>query len=171
MILDPMDARDFEAEALAHLTSVYRVALWFCGNPEQAEDLTQETYVRALAARDRFARTNMRGWLLTILRNLYLNAARRRSLVTEVPLEDSGDFPVEAIRDVPAGLVRRDIEAALNKLPQELRLLVLLVDVEELSMAEIAELLGWPVGTVKSRLWRARTMLSQLLSDYSGGMT
>lgn len=164
-----MDAWDFEAEALTHLTSVYRVALWLAGNPATAEDLTQETYARALGARERFARTNMRGWLLTILRNVYRNAARHRALAGEVPLEDPGDFPVEGIRDLPVGLLRRDIEAALDKLPEELRILVLLADVEEFSMAEIADLLGWPVGTVKSRLWRARGILSQLLWEYGGG--
>lgn len=160
---------DFEIEALSHLDSVYRVALWLCGDPTEAQDLTQDTYERALRARAGFTRTNMRGWLLTILRHHFLNVRKRRDVAGEVPLEEPEMLPIQTIPDLPVGLVRSEIEAALAKLPLDLRLPILLADVEELSMAEIAEALGWPLGTVKSRLWRARSQLGALLAEYRQG--
>lgn len=157
---------EFEVEAVRHVDSVYRVALWLCGDPTEASDLTQDTYERAFRARSTYTRTNMRAWLFTILRHRFLNIRRHREVAGEVPLEEPDLAGVPSIPDLPAGLVRRDIEAALLKLPPELRLPLLLADVEELSMAEIAETLEWPEGTVKSRLWRARAKLGALLQTY-----
>ncbi|MBI4271083.1 MAG: RNA polymerase sigma factor [Candidatus Rokubacteria bacterium] len=157
---------DFEAEALGHLDSVYRVAVWLCGDPTEAQDLTQDTYERAFRARGGFVRTNMRAWLLTILRHRFLNVRRRHDIAAEVPLPEPETLTASPLPDLPPGLVRGDIERALAKLPLELRVPVLLADVEELGMAEIAEVLGWPLGTVKSRLWRARAQLGALLEDY-----
>lgn len=150
---------EFELEALGHLDSVYRVALWLCGDPVEAQDLTQDTYERALRAQAGFTRTNMRGWLLTILRNRFLNVRRQWTVRGETALEEAGGAATEAIPDVPPALVRRDVEAALARLPEGLRLPLVLADVEDLRMEEIAGALGWPVGTVKSRLWRARREL------------
>lgn len=163
------DAWSFEAEILRHLDSVYRVALWLSGDPTEAHDLTQATYEHALRARPRFVPENPRGWLLTILRHVFLNVRRHQAIVVEVPLEDHEAAMATPIANLPPGLVRADIEAALDKLPGELRLPLLMADVEGLSMAEIAEALGWPVGTVKSRLWRARTRLGMLLREYAEG--
>jgi RNA polymerase sigma-70 factor (ECF subfamily) len=160
------ESLDFEVEALQHLDSVYRVALWFCGNPVEAQDLTQDTYERALRARASFTRTNMRGWLLTILRNHFLNQRRRRSVAGEVELAPDLPAPGLGILDLPPALVRSDIAEALDKLAPELRLPLLMADVEELTTAEMAAALGWPLGTVKSRLWRARQELAGLLQDY-----
>jgi RNA polymerase sigma-70 factor (ECF subfamily) len=166
-----MDRAEFESEALSHLDSVYRVALWLCGDPTEAQDLAQDTYERAWRARPRFTRTNMRAWLLTILRHHFLNTRRRRSLAGEVPWEEVPVPPADPMPALPPGLVREDIQGALAKLPEDLRLVVVLADVEELPMAEIAAVLDWPVGTVKSRLWRARAHLAHTLSDYRGGTT
>jgi RNA polymerase sigma-70 factor (ECF subfamily) len=157
---------DFETEALSYLDSVYRVARWLCGDPTEASDLTQDTYERAFRARERFIRTNMRAWLLTILRRHFLNTRRRHDIAGETPLEEADAQIAQAIPGLPDGVLRHDVEAALAKLPIELRLPLLLADVEEMSMAEIAEALGWPVGTVKSRLWRARGQLASLLREY-----
>ncbi len=161
----PDDAYDFDAEALAHLDSVYRVAFWLSGSAAEAQDLTQDTYERALRAREKFVRTNMRAWLLTILRRHFLNVRRRERLVDEVALEEAVAVD-ESVPEVPITVMRQDLQAALAKLSNELRLPLLLADVEELSMSEIASTLGWPIGTVKSRLWRARRELGALLRDY-----
>lgn len=160
-----MDAYEFETEALAHLDSVYRVALWLSGNPAEAQDLTQDTYERALRARHGFVRTNMRAWLLTILRHRFFNLRRRSRIVQEVDLDEATTLE-EPVPEVPTSVMRQDLEAALAKLPSELRLPLLLADIEELGMAEIADALGWPVGTVKSRLARARRELGAGLRDY-----
>jgi RNA polymerase sigma-70 factor (ECF subfamily) len=160
------DPWEFEVEVLSHLDSVYRIALWLCGDPTEAHDLTQDTYERAFRARATFTRTNARAWLLTILRHHFLNVRRRRTIAREVDLDEAEALPGESVPDLPPGLVRSDIEAALGRLPLELRLPVLLADVEELSMAEIAQTLDWPVGTVKSRLWRARVQLGMSLREY-----
>lgn len=157
---------DFEAEALSHLDSVYRFALWLSGNPAEAQDLTQETYERAWRARAGFTRTNMRAWLFTIVRRQFLNLRRHQGVMGEVALEE---YDATAVADLPVGVLRRDLEDALAKLGWELSAPLLLADVEELSMAEIADALGWPIGTVKSRLWRARVQLAALLRDYRGG--
>jgi len=159
------DVYDFETEALAHIDSVYRVALWFCGNPAEAQDLTQDTYERALRARHGFVRTNMRAWLLTILRHRFLNVRRRARIVEEVGLDEATTLE-EPVPEVPTTVMRHDLEAALAKLSAELRLPLLLADIEELSMAEIATTLDWPVGTVKSRLARARRDIGARLRDY-----
>lgn len=160
------EPEDFDLEVLSHLDSVYRVALWLCGDPIEAHDLTQDTYERAFRARATFTRTNVRAWLLTILRHHFFNVRRRRALAAEVAIEEAERVPSGPVPELPSGLVRRDIEAALAELPQELRLPLLMADVEEMSMAEIAEALDWPVGTVKSRLWRARIRLGTLLREY-----
>lgn len=156
----------FELEALSHLDSVYRVARWRCGDPAEAQDLVQDTYELAFKARATFTRTNMRAWLLTILKHRFLNLRRRRRIVEEVPLSAAEAVQSEPVPDVPAGVIRRDVEMALAKLAPELRLPLLLADVEELSMTEIAEVLEWPIGTVKSRLWRARREIGSLLQEY-----
>ncbi|HKW93056.1 MAG TPA: RNA polymerase sigma factor [Methylomirabilota bacterium] len=161
----PDGAYDFDAEALAHLDSVYRVAFWLSGSPDEAQDLTQDTYERALRGRKGFVRTNMRAWLLTILRHRFLNLRRRDRIVEKVALEDTAAVD-EPVPEVPITVMRQDLQAALAKLSSDLRLPLLLADVEELSMTEIASTLGWPVGTVKSRLWRARRELGALLRDY-----
>ena len=161
----PDDAYDFDAEALAHLDSVYRVAVWLSGSPDEAQDLTQDTYERALRGREGFVRTNMRAWLLTILRHHFLNLRRRDRIVDKAPLEEAVAVD-EPVPEVPIAVMRQDLQAALAKLSSDVRLPLLLADVEELSMTEIASTLGWPVGTVKSRLWRARRELGALLRDY-----
>ncbi len=163
--MPPDEAYDFAAEVLAQLDSVYRVACWLSGSTDEALDLTQDTYERALRGRAGFVRTNMRAWLLTILRHHFLNVRRRERLVEMAPLEETLAID-EPVAEVPITVMRQDVQAALAKLPSDLRLPLLLADVEELSMTEIASTLGWPVGTVKSRLWRARRELGAFLRDY-----
>jgi RNA polymerase sigma-70 factor, ECF subfamily len=169
----------FEREALVHLDSLYRVALRLTRNPAEADDLVQETMLKAYRAWDQFERgTNAKGWLLTILRHAFINEYRRRSRHPEtVDLDTIEPFSVfeELQDDDPQGtffdrIVDDEVLRAIDALPEQFRETVVLSDVEGMSYEEIARVLGVPVGTVKSRLFRARHVLQQKLYDYAVGM-
>lgn len=173
----PADRRaGFEAEALVHLDAVYRVALRLAGNAADAEDLVQETMLRAYRSWESFTPgTNAKGWLLTILRNLFINEYRRRSRHPEtVNLDTIEPFAVfqEIQGEDPQAaffnrIVDEEVIRAVDGLPEAFRDAVTLSDVEGLSYEEIAKVLGVPVGTVKSRLFRGRRMLQKKLYDYA----
>jgi RNA polymerase sigma-70 factor (ECF subfamily) len=166
------DRRTFEAEALSHLNSLYGAALRLTRNASDAEDLVQDTYVKAFRAAKQFKPgTNLKAWLFTILHNTFRNQRR-----------DSGRDPVEvdserlesaAPADPAAGpeaeLLRNaldaDLQAALDALPEPFREAVWARDVDEFSYAEIAEMLGIPPGTVMSRISRGRRMLYDSLHE------
>jgi RNA polymerase sigma-70 factor, ECF subfamily len=165
--------------ALDELDALYRLARHLTGDDDDAEDLVQDTYARALGARAQFvAGTNLRAWLFRIMRNLYIDGYRRArsSPVRRAPADEDepaddaaaprellrGDAELERLRRV----VAEDIEAALQLLSVDARTVVLL-DVEGFTESESAEVLGCNVGTVKSRLSRARAALRQLLGDYA----
>jgi len=166
------DRKTFDSESVAHISSVYRTALQLTKNQADAEDLTQETYVRALRASRTFQwGTNLRAWLLTILRNLDRNRRRDhrrapivvddRAVAASRVREDSSKTPEGLLlRDV----LDRDLQEALEALPRPLQEIVWLRDVEELSYAELAERLGIPLGTVMSRLFTARERLFKHLT-------
>ena len=164
--------RDGAAEALAHADVLHRLALHLARNPADAEDLVQETFVRALRAWGGFAGgADLRAWLLRILRNTFLDRERHaRRHPVEGDFDEAGpgaaaagdawlrgDREPEQLR----GLVAEEVAAALTELPEAARTLVLL-DLEGLSEKELALVLGCAVGTVKSRLWRARSRLRDL---------
>jgi RNA polymerase sigma-70 factor (ECF subfamily) len=164
-------------EALEHLDSLHHFARYLTGSSEEAEDLVQDTYARALGAESTFALgTNMRAWLFRILRNCFIDGRRRsrtskltdggaeeqaadRAAYSHEPLR--GDHEMEALR----GAVAQSIEHALAELSPDARTVVLL-DLEGFTETEVSEVLGCPVGTVKSRLARARDSLRKLLSEY-----
>lgn len=166
--------RPFEETVLVHLDALYRSALRLTHNRAEAEDLVQETCLRAFRSFHRFAPgTNARAWVFTILRNLFLNRLRRAG--REV-LEKNGDAPeplASATAPDPAGpdpeeaflqtVVHGDVDRALRALPLPYREAVILVDLEGLSYRECAEVLGCPLGTVMSRLFRARQLLRRAL--------
>ncbi|HYQ81549.1 MAG TPA: sigma-70 family RNA polymerase sigma factor [Anaeromyxobacteraceae bacterium] len=163
----------FGREALSHLDALYRFARRLTGEEADAEDLVQETFTRALGAAERFEPgTDLRAWMFRILRNLNLDRRRRdrrHPTVAAAPLEElpagapsAGDAEVEALR----GVVARDLERAMAALPEEWRALVLL-RLEGLGDREMAEVMGCPPGTVKSRLARARAALRQALRPYA----
>jgi len=165
-------------EALAALDGTYRLAIWLGAKEADARDLVQETYLRALQAREPFHQgRSMRAWLARILRNLYIDRRRREG--REVPaamgaeesslLDEAQETPLfgDAELGMLASLVRGDIERALDALPENHRMVVLLCDVEQWRWEEAASALQLPVGTVKSRLFRARRVLRELLSDYA----
>ena len=171
-------AEKFEADALACLDSLYRTALRLTHVPADAEDLVQETYLKAFRAADRFEPgTNLKAWLFTILHNTARNRVRdrRREAVTfdSETVDRAADAPpdVGAARfvDTPETLLLRetldpDLKAAIEALPEAFRQAVWLRDVEEFSYAEIASMLAIPAGTVMSRISRGRRMLFDRLS-------
>jgi RNA polymerase sigma-70 factor (ECF subfamily) len=153
-------------EALQHLGSLYTLARWLARDAREAEDLVQETFLRALRFAHQFTPgTNLRAWMFQILRNLHLTARKRRArdqALFSVPAGGAEAGP-PARGEVGAAL---DLDAALHRLPEEFRTAVLLADLLGCSMAEVALIQGCPVGTVKSRLSRARGMLREMLKDY-----
>jgi RNA polymerase sigma-70 factor (ECF subfamily) len=163
-------------DALVHVNALHRLARYLTRGNADAEDLVQETYARAFGAAARFAPgTNVKAWLFRILRNTFISEYRRRRaspLVAGLTLTESAeahaenflrdDLELDRLRKV----VGEEIEAALMTLGEEARTVVLL-DLEDLSEAEIAAVLDCPVGTVKSRLSRARAALRQRLRDYA----
>ena len=160
----------FEAEALASLDSLYRAALGLTRVPADAEDLVQDTYLKAFRAADRFEPgTNLRAWLFTILHNTARNRARDRARDTvavdsEVVDRASELAPASGRAETPETLLlgqalAPDLQAALDGLPDAFRDAVWLRDVEEFSYAEIAAMLNVPVGTVMSRISRGRRLL------------
>jgi RNA polymerase sigma-70 factor, ECF subfamily len=167
------DAPAFEQELLASVEAVHRFALQLTRDPSAAEDLVQETCLRALAHRDQYTPgTNCRAWLFTICRNLFVKGTRRDA--REVAVEDA-DLEAMAAAGLhgsvaasdPTGVVfeRTDVDdavrQALEKLPDEYRVVVALVDIEDQSYGSVAEILAIPIGTVRSRLFRGRRLLQQ----------
>lgn len=165
----------FEAVALPFMDRVYRVALRLTRRPEDARDLLQETYLRAFRAFDSFTPgTNCKSWLLKILYSVFVNRYRKEKREPSfVPFEEEFHRIVED----PNALERRlmesrgeqspEVSSALESLPEVFRAAVLLVDVEELSYEEAAEVLSCPLGTLRSRLFRARRMLFVALSEHA----
>ena len=166
------------ARALEFLEPLYATALRLTRNPADAEDLVQDTFVKALRFSDRFAAgTNLKAWLYTILMNTWRN--RRRDAARDTVEVDSPRVEAAAESAGPAALetpeqilmradVRGDLQAALDALPEVFREAVWLRDVEEFSYAEIAGMLGIPIGTVMSRISRGRRLLFERLSDAPG---
>jgi RNA polymerase sigma-70 factor (ECF subfamily) len=172
--------REFEAEALVHLDSLYAHALRLTRSPADAEDLVQDTFVRALRFYERFERgSNLKAWLLRIQFNGFVNKYRRsikeHSASEAMSHEPSAEATVgrAALRSLldPQGtalapMIASEIQSALEQLPEDHRTVVILADVEELSYKEIAEVIGCPIGTVMSRLHRARKALQERLSEH-----
>jgi len=169
---------DFEREVMPHLRLLYGVALRMVRAEGDAEDLVQETILRAYRFWDTFeAGTNCKAWLLRILTNSFRNRYREREREQEILDEAEscdahlGQFQGENPRDAESALfgrmLSRDVEKALEALPAEFRLPVILADLEDLSYKEIAEVMECPAGTVMSRLYRGRKMLQKLLYDYA----
>lgn len=147
------------------LPRLRRYARALTGNRAQSDDLVQDTLERAWTRLHLWrAGSDMRAWLFTIMHNVFVNGVRARRLET-IPLEDEASASEAAVRGAPEdGLLMRDLQLALAQLPVDQREALLLVGLEGLRYEEIAEVLGVPIGTVMSRLSRARERLRTLLA-------
>jgi RNA polymerase sigma-70 factor, ECF subfamily len=157
-----------------YLDGLYGYAMVLSRNSAEAEDLVQETCLRALRAIDGLrAEGSVKSWLFTILRNIWLNQLRQRRTapdLIELDADENGTYePADAVQDPHKDFVnkveRDQVRVAIQQLPVEFREIIILREYEELSYQEIAGLLGCPIGTVMSRLARARARLRDLLSD------
>ena len=163
---------EFQRLALEHLDALYNFAMYLTRKPAEAEDLVQETYLRAFRFSHRFQPgTHLRAWLFQILRNTFLTFYRLRE--RELPVAEDGvpdwDAPMfhEAPAEDPSVLeAHTDLERAMRRLPDEFRMVLLLAEVEGLPLEEVALVMACPVGTVKSRIFRAKERLRALLRDY-----
>ena len=172
------DAREENTAGIEHIDALYGYALVLAQNRADAEDLVQETYVRAIRAMGRLRRdSNVKGWLFTILRNIWLNELRQRRRGPEF-VDVEADERTSNLADGSARspyemyvekLERRHVRKAIQQLPEEAREVILLREWEGLSYQEIATVLDCPVGTVMSRLARARSKLRDLLSSLLQG--
>ena len=156
-----------------YMNGLYGYAMVLTRNHAEAEDLVQETYVRAMPAMNRLrSESNVKGWLFRILRNAWLNHLRKRRTASEITWSDVDDGSVEDIPEPSkdsyqvfvSKVEREQVQAAVQALPAKFREIILLREFEELSYDEIAGLLDCPVGTVMSRLARARSKLRALLT-------
>lgn len=175
--------QDFEKVALPQLDSLYGAALRLTRNPAEAEDLVQDTYVRAYRFWHTFKTgTSIKAWMFTILRNTFINryhkTNRRRStrsdleaqlnaLGSEAAVGRSAPPPVGAEALIGQQITRERIDAALESVPDDYRTAVVLADLEGLAYKEIAEIMDCPIGTVMSRIYRGRRLLAKLLRDHA----
>ena len=174
------DRENFERDALPYAHALYSYALRMAGNPQDAEDLVQETFLRAYRSYDRFAEgTNLRAWLYRILTNTYFNQYRQRQTRPEelslditddfylfhklLPEEASDPSLISAEAKVVESMLAEDVRRAIDQLPEQFRVPILLADLEGFSYKEIASMLEIPMGTVMSRLSRGRKGLQKAL--------
>lgn len=175
--------REFEQSALPLLDNLYGAAMRLTRDPAEAEDLVQDSMVRAYRFWDTFKRgTNIKAWLFTILRNTFINGyhrrgrarsfhsdvnAQMRSLGPTVALANSTSQPPGPEEVVSTQITTARIREALDSLPPDYRIAVTLADLEGLSYKEIAEAMDCPIGTVMSRIYRGRKILHKLLYDHA----
>ncbi len=161
-----------------HSARVYRLAYRLTGNRQDAEDLTQDVFVRVFRSLDRYEAGNFEGWIHRITTNLFLDRVRRKSRIRMDAFAEGAEERLLSSEVQPEASVHEagfdaDIEAALVSLPEDFRVAVVLCDVEGLSYEEIADVLGVKLGTVRSRIHRGRTQLRAALAHRAprGGRT
>lgn len=171
--------KEFEDEALPHMDAIYNFALKMSGDSDVADDLVQDTFMKAFRFFDKFEKgTNCKAWLFRILKNSYINEFRKSSREPDkVDYEDVQNFyetiksseisSNHIVEDEFSKLLDDEITEAITKLPEDFRTVIILSDIEGFTYEEIAEFVDIPVGTVRSRLHRARKMLYTKLYDYA----
>lgn len=170
---------EFETEAIPHMDILYNYALRMTGNSDDANDLVQETYLKAFRFWDKYERgTNIRAWLFRIMKNTYINRYRKETKEPNtVNYEEIANF-YNTIRDrfvdqndlqekIFGGLLEDDVAQAIESLPEDFKTVVILSDIEGLRYEEIAEFVDCPIGTVRSRIHRGRKMLQSKLLKYA----
>ncbi|MBK7232303.1 MAG: sigma-70 family RNA polymerase sigma factor [Saprospiraceae bacterium] len=169
----------FDQELLPHLEALHSFAYHLTYNEEDAEDLVQETFIKAFKYLDHYDEgTNAKAWLFKILKNVYINEFRKKNRrPRQVDFEeasayhDGEDVAVVSYDDLRAELFDQimgdEVNQALQSIPEEFKTIILLCDIEDFTYQEIAKILDIPVGTVRSRLFRARNMLKDKLKDYA----
>ncbi|MBN1301540.1 MAG: sigma-70 family RNA polymerase sigma factor [Melioribacteraceae bacterium] len=171
--------KEFEREALPHVDALYNFAYKMTGDSDDADDLVQETFLKAFRFFDKFEKgTNCKAWLFRIMKNSFINDYRKNTKQPgKVDYDDvqnfyenikASDVKTEHLEaDVYANLMDDDVSKALDSMPEDFRTVIILSDVEGFTYEEIAEFIDCPVGTVRSRLHRARKMLYTKLFDYA----
>ncbi|MBD8103494.1 sigma-70 family RNA polymerase sigma factor [Plantibacter sp. VKM Ac-2885] len=171
----------FEAQALPFIDQLYGAAMRMTKNPSDAQDLVQETFVKAFAAFAQFEQgTNLKAWLYRILTNTYINTYRKKQREPyQGTIDDLEDWQLGGAESISATSSRSaeaeaidhlpdsDVKNALQAIPEDFRLAVYLADVEGFAYQEIADIMKTPIGTVMSRLHRGRRLLRDLLADYA----
>ena len=173
-------AETFEKAALGHLDAVYRAAVALCGGRQEADDLVQETYLRAFERFESFRPgTNCKAWLLRIMRNIWIDRLRRKKIAgNELPLaeqavaEEGRDKETvwSNAEDLIENFSDEQVIKALSELQEDQRLTLFLIDVEQLSQEDVARITGVATGTVKSRTSRGRAALKERLASYARKM-
>jgi RNA polymerase sigma-70 factor (ECF subfamily) len=181
--MNAAERREFEAAAVPLYTNLYGAAMRLTRDPSEAEDLVQDTMVRAYRFWNTFQQgTNIKAWMFTILRNTFINGYHRRgrkrdfqndvsaqmhSIGPRVAVANSSSSPPGPEEAVSAEVTQMRIRDAMDSLPPDYRLAVTLADLEGLSYKEIAEIMDCPIGTVMSRIYRGRKILHKLLLDHA----
>lgn len=173
------DANDFEREAIPHMDALFNFALKMTGDSDDADDLIQETYIRAFRFWDKFeSGTNCKAWLFRIMKNTFINLYRKKAKEpNKVDYEDVENYYENAKpsstddshleKEIFDSLLDDKVTDAISSLPEEFRTIVILSDLEGFTYEEIADFVDCPVGTVRSRLHRARKMLYSKLYNYA----
>jgi len=172
----------FEKEFMPHVEALHTFGYHLSYNEEDAADLVQETYLKAFKFIDKFEEgTNAKAWLFKIMKNAYINDYRKRTKrPTQVDYEeleayhDGDDAQLSSYYDLREDLFEKvmgdEVTFAINALPEDFKTVIFLSDIEEFSYEEISKILDIPIGTVRSRLFRARNVLKNILKNYAAKM-